>query len=42
MLLSEENVFLIDLIIEEPDLQEVLHVLHPISHGQISQRVSHQ
>lgn len=30
------------LIVEKPDFEDVLHVLDPISHGQVPQRVSHQ
>lgn len=30
------------LVIEEPNLEDIFHVLHPVSHGQISQGVSQQ
>ena len=30
------------LVIEEPNLEDIFHVLHPVGHGQISQRVSQQ
>lgn len=39
---DHDCVLFIDLVIEKANLKDVFHVLHPISHGQVSQRVSQQ